>query len=39
MCDNKAKMHVFMAMPYGIKEGIDFNKVYSNFVKPALMDD
>ena len=29
-------MHVFVAMPYGIKEGIDFNKIYLDFIKPAL---
>src|SRR5919107_6311546 len=32
-------MHVFVAMPYGIKEGIDFNRVYSDFIKPALIDE
>jgi tetratricopeptide (TPR) repeat protein len=29
-------LHVFVAMPYGIKEGIDFNKVYTDLIKPAL---
>jgi hypothetical protein len=29
-------MHVFVAMPYGIKEEIDFNKVYIDLIKPAL---
>lgn len=29
-------MHVFVAMPYGTKEGVDFNKVYSDLIKPAL---
>ena len=28
--------HAFVAMPYGVKEGIDFNKVYENYIKPAL---
>lgn len=29
-------LHVFVAMPYGTKEGIQFNKVYSEYIKPAL---
>src|SRR5659263_257957 len=29
-------IHVFVAMPFGIKEGIDFNRVYTDFIKPAL---
>jgi tetratricopeptide (TPR) repeat protein len=29
-------MHIFVAMPYGTKEGIDFNKVYTDLIKPAL---
>jgi tetratricopeptide (TPR) repeat protein len=29
-------MHVFVAMPYGVKEGIDFNAVYDEYIKPAL---
>src|SRR5437899_2012621 len=28
--------HVFVAMPFGDKEGIDFNKIYSDLIKPAL---
>src|SRR5215813_12240974 len=28
--------HAFVAMPYGVKEKIDFNKVYSDLIKPAL---
>ena len=28
--------HVFVAMPFGTKEGIDFNKVYDEYIKPAL---
>ena len=31
-------LHVFVAMPFGIKEKINFNKVYSDFIKPALED-
>jgi tetratricopeptide (TPR) repeat protein len=31
-------MHVFVAMPYGTKEGIDFNKVYTDLIKPALTE-
>lgn len=29
-------LHVFVAMPYGTKKGIEFNKVYSELIKPAL---
>ena len=29
-------LHVFVAMPFGAKEGIDFNRVYSELIKPAL---
>lgn len=29
-------VHVFVAMPYGIKEGIDFNRVYADLIRPAL---
>ena len=32
-------MHVFVAMPYNIKEGIDFNKVYLDLIKPALEEE
>ncbi len=28
--------HVFVAMPFGTKEGINFNRVYSEYIKPAL---
>ena len=28
--------HVFVAMPYGTKQGINFDKVYSDFIKKAL---
>lgn len=29
-------LHAFVAMPFGTKEGIDFNKVYEDYIKPAL---
>ena len=29
-------LHVFVAMPYGTKDGIDFNRVYSELIQPAL---
>lgn len=32
-------LHVFVAMPYGNKEGIDFNKIYTEFIKPALVGE
>jgi tetratricopeptide (TPR) repeat protein len=32
-------MHVFVAMPFGTKEGIDFNKIYSELIKPALEEE
>jgi tetratricopeptide (TPR) repeat protein len=32
-------MHVFVAMPFGTKEGINFNKVYSDLIKPALEEE
>ena len=28
--------HAFVAMPFGIKEQIDFNRVYGELIKPAL---
>ncbi len=28
--------HVFIIMPFGIKEGVNFNKVYGEYIKPAL---
>jgi tetratricopeptide (TPR) repeat protein len=31
-------LHVFVAMPYGIQERINFDKVYTDFIKPALED-
>jgi tetratricopeptide (TPR) repeat protein len=29
-------LHAFVAMPFGVKEGINFNKVYEEYIKPAL---
>jgi tetratricopeptide (TPR) repeat protein len=29
--------HVFIVMPFGEKEGINFNKIYLDFIKPALL--
>ncbi len=29
-------LHAFVAMPFGTKEGIEFNKVYEQYIKPAL---
>lgn len=29
-------LHVFVAMPFGVKEGIDFDRVYTDYIKPAL---
>ena len=29
-------LHVFVAMPLGIKDGIDFNQIYTSLIKPAL---
>ena len=29
-------LHAFVAMPFGTKEGIDFNTVYGQYIKPAL---
>ena len=31
-------MHAFVAMPFGLKEGIDFNRIYSELIRPALED-
>lgn len=30
------RFHAFVAMPFGTKEGIDFNAVYGDLIKPAL---
>jgi len=32
-------LHVFVAMPFGMKEGINFNKVYEDFIKPTLEEE
>ncbi|MGH7846834.1 MAG: TRAFs-binding domain-containing protein [Candidatus Binatia bacterium] len=29
-------LHAFVAMPFGVKQGIDFNQVYESYIKPAL---
>ena len=29
-------LHVFVAMPYGRKQDIDFDAVYADYLKPAL---
>ncbi len=29
-------LHVFVAMPFGVKEGVDFNRVYSELIRPSL---
>jgi tetratricopeptide (TPR) repeat protein len=29
-------LHVFVAMPYGVKDDIDFNRVYSELIRPPL---
>lgn len=29
-------LHAFVAMPFGVKQGIDFNKVYEVYIQPAL---
>jgi len=29
-------LHAFVAMPFGTKEGTDFNRVYGEYIKPAL---
>ena len=31
--------HVFVAMPFGTKEGIDFNMVYEKYIKAALKSE
>lgn len=30
------KQHAFVAMPFGTKEGIDFDRVYAEYLRPAL---
>lgn len=32
-------LHVFVAMPFGAKEGIEFNRIYEDFIKPALIGE
>jgi tetratricopeptide (TPR) repeat protein len=31
-------LHVFVVMPFGIKQGIDFNRIYGDLIQPALDD-
>jgi tetratricopeptide (TPR) repeat protein len=31
-------LHAFVAMPFGVKEGIDFNRIYAELIGPALED-
>ena len=31
-------LHAFVAMPFGRKDGIDFNRVYGEYIRPALED-
>ena len=31
--------HVFVVMPFGTKEGINFDAVYRDYIKPALDGD
>lgn len=28
--------HAFVVMPFGVKEGIDFNRAYNDYIRPAL---
>ncbi|MBC7944352.1 MAG: tetratricopeptide repeat protein [Burkholderiales bacterium] len=28
--------HVFVVMPFGVKEGVDFNRVYTDYIRPGL---
>ena|SRR5580704_8526283 len=30
------QLHAFVAMPYGTKQGIDFNEIYSDYIRQAL---
>lgn len=30
------KLHVFVAMPFGIKNGIDFDRIYAELIEPGL---
>src|SRR5215203_7326622 len=39
MFPNIINMHIFVAMPYHTKEGIDFDRVYNELIKPALEDE
>ncbi|MGA7178503.1 MAG: TRAFs-binding domain-containing protein [Thiobacillaceae bacterium] len=30
------RLHTFVAMPFGVKAGIDFNRVYEDYIRPGL---
>ena len=30
------RLHTFVAMPFGVKQGIDFNRVYEDYIRPGL---
>lgn len=30
------RLHTFVAMPFGVKRGIDFNRVYEDYIRPGL---
>ena len=30
------ELHAFVAMPFGVKEGRDFDRIYTDYIKPAL---
>jgi hypothetical protein len=32
-------LHVFVAMPFGVKEKINFDSVYTDFIRPALEEE
>ena len=36
MADAHLKLHAFVAMPFGTKDGIDFDSVYRDLIRPAL---
>ncbi len=36
MANGHGFLHVFVAMPFGVKDGIDFNAVHEHLIRPAL---
>jgi len=36
MADAHPKLHAFVAMPFGTKDGVDFDSVYHDLIQPAL---